>query len=41
MFWGGFEIRVDRKIIRYPDRFEDPHGAEMWQRVVDLVGEAG
>jgi DNA polymerase-1 len=34
---GGFELRTDVNVIRYPDRYSDPRGAVMWQRVMQLV----
>jgi DNA polymerase I-like protein with 3'-5' exonuclease and polymerase domains len=33
----GFELRTEAKIIRYPDRFMDPRGEEMWIRVWRIV----
>jgi len=30
------ELRVDAKIVRYPDHFSDPRGVDMWQRVMAL-----
>ena len=32
----GFELRTDVNIIRYPDRYQDPRGVEMWARVMEL-----
>jgi DNA polymerase I-like protein with 3'-5' exonuclease and polymerase domains len=34
---GGFELRTDVIKIRYPDRFQDPRGARMWDQVMDLI----
>jgi hypothetical protein len=34
---GGLRIRTDATIIRYPDRYMDERGIEMWNRVVRLV----
>jgi hypothetical protein len=34
---GGFELSVDAKVVRYPDRYADPRGTVMWQTVVDLI----
>jgi DNA polymerase-1 len=31
----GFELRTDANIVRYPDRYMDPRGTVMWQRVMD------
>jgi hypothetical protein len=36
----GFELRADAKIVRHPDRYEDPRGTKMWQTVQDLIREA-
>jgi hypothetical protein len=38
---GGFNLRVDLKIIRYPDRFVDEDGAAMWARVQELLADVG
>ena len=29
----GFELRTDSKIVRHPDRYVDPRGLDMWERV--------
>jgi DNA polymerase I len=34
---GGFELRADAMRIRHPDRYQDPRGAVMWDRVRRLV----
>jgi DNA polymerase I len=36
---NGFELGTDAEIIRYPDRYADPRGAVMWQRVMALIHE--
>jgi DNA polymerase I len=36
---GTFELRTDVKIIRYPDRFTDPRGTELWKTVMKLLAE--
>jgi DNA polymerase family A len=36
---GGFELRTDTTIICHPDRFSDPRGALMWDRVLDLIAK--
>jgi DNA polymerase I len=38
---GMIELRTDpkTKIIRYPDRFTDPRGAELWETVLKLLAE--
>jgi hypothetical protein len=35
---GGLPIRTDARVIRYPDRYIDERGIDMWNRVVRLVG---
>jgi DNA polymerase I-like protein with 3'-5' exonuclease and polymerase domains len=34
---AGFELRTDATLITYPERYEDPRGTVMWQRVMRLV----
>src|SRR5262249_39706099 len=34
---AGFELGTDVKIVRWPDRYSDPRGVEMWDRVCKLV----
>ena len=36
---GGFEIRTDVHIVRYPDRYMDERGEVMWQRVMALLAQ--
>jgi DNA polymerase family A len=36
---GGFELRTDVKIVRYPDRYSDPRGTVMWDRVMKLIAK--
>jgi hypothetical protein len=36
---GTIELRTDVKIIRYPDRFTDPRGTELWETVLKLLAE--
>jgi hypothetical protein len=33
----GEELRTDVNVVRYPDRYMDPRGAVMWQRVLELI----
>jgi hypothetical protein len=35
----GFALRVDTKIIAYPDRYHDTRGETMWQEVMTLLNE--
>jgi hypothetical protein len=34
---AGFELRTDAMRVRYPDRYQDPRGTEMWKRVIELI----
>jgi hypothetical protein len=34
---AGFELGTDVKIVCWPDRYADPRGVEMWDRVCKLV----
>jgi hypothetical protein len=34
---SGFELGTDVSIIRYPDRYMDPRGRVMWDRVHRLI----
>jgi hypothetical protein len=34
---GGFELRTDAKIVRYPERYVDPRGERMWGVVTGLL----
>jgi hypothetical protein len=36
---GTFELRTSAKIIRYPDRFTDSRGTELWETVLKLLTE--
>jgi DNA polymerase I-like protein with 3'-5' exonuclease and polymerase domains len=36
---GTIELRTDVKIIRYPDRFTDSRGTELWDTVLKLLAE--
>jgi DNA polymerase-1 len=36
---GGFELRTDVKIVQYPDRYTDPRGTVMWDRVTKLIAK--
>jgi hypothetical protein len=35
----GFPLRTDVKIVRYPDRYIDERGRQMWETVMGLLGE--
>jgi hypothetical protein len=34
---AGFELRTDATRIQYPDRYQDPRGTAMWNRVIELI----
>ena len=36
---GTLELRTDAKIVRYPDRYNDKRGEEMWTRGMKLLAE--
>jgi DNA polymerase I len=36
---AGFELRTDVSITRWPDRYSDPRGVVMWERVIRLLRE--
>jgi DNA polymerase I-like protein with 3'-5' exonuclease and polymerase domains len=35
----GHELRTDAKIVRYPDRYTDPRGVEIWETVLRLLAD--
>jgi hypothetical protein len=40
---GGFRLRSEFEIIRFPDRFQDERGAKFWDQIIAILGalEAG
>jgi DNA polymerase I-like protein with 3'-5' exonuclease and polymerase domains len=38
---GGFPLRTEAKIFRYPEYYVDDRGREMWSRVVKILDELG
>ena len=36
---SGFELTTDVKIVRWPDRYTDPRGVVMWDRVAELLDQ--
>lgn len=34
----GFELSSDVKIVRYPDRYIDPRGIQMWDTIMKMAG---
>lgn len=38
---GGFELRTDVDVVRYPERYSDKRGHQMWATVWDILAEQG
>ena len=36
---GGFEVRTDAEVIRYPNRYDDPRGTAMWRKVAGMIAD--
>ena len=36
---SGFELRIDVKLIRHPERFDDPRGVAMWRTIMELLDD--
>ena len=36
---GGFPLRTDVEIVRYPDRYSDERGRKMWQKVLKILND--
>jgi hypothetical protein len=36
---GGFELRTEAKIVRWPERYTDPRGAKMWDTIMGILAE--
>jgi DNA polymerase-1 len=36
---GGLPVRVEPKIIRWPDRYSDPRGVVVWDKAMSALGE--
>lgn len=36
---GGFRLRTESKTVRFPDRYMDPRGWQMWQTVMEVLNE--
>jgi hypothetical protein len=34
-----FELRVDAHVVKFPDRYMDPPGEVMWNRVLGLIAK--
>ena len=37
MVLKSLQCRVDAAIVRYPDRYQDEAGVEMWNRVMNIL----
>jgi DNA polymerase I-like protein with 3'-5' exonuclease and polymerase domains len=37
----NFPLRTDAKIVRYPDRYQDERGLQMWSSISDILRERG
>jgi hypothetical protein len=35
----GKVCRVDAEIVRFPDRFKDEHGQDMWDKIMNLLAK--
>ena len=33
----GFPLRTDAKVVRHPERYQDPRGQRMWETVLGLL----
>ena len=38
---GGFTIRTEAKIVRYPERYTEKRGTQMWEKLVQLLDLEG
>jgi hypothetical protein len=36
---GPYELRTDATIVRYPERYSDKRGRQMWADVLDLLAQ--
>ena len=36
---AGFELGTDSNLIQFPDRYSDPRGRVMWDRVMSLISQ--
>jgi len=37
MILDGFKLNTDAEIIRFPERYSDERGEEMWCKIIDLL----
>jgi hypothetical protein len=33
----GFEVRTDAKIVKFPDRYDEPRGELMWRKITEIL----
>ena len=36
---AGNRIKTEADVVKYPDRYSDPRGVEIWNRVLRIIGE--
>jgi hypothetical protein len=36
---GGFRLRSEAKVVRYPDRYEDERGRVMWDTITGIISD--
>ena len=36
---GDFELRTEAKLVRYPDRYMDERGLQMWETIWEIVDD--
>lgn len=34
---SGFEVRTDAKIVKFPDRYDEPRGEAMWLKITEIL----
>ena len=34
---GGFDVRTDAEVVRWPGRYMDPRGRAMWERITAML----
>ena len=34
---GGFDVRTEKEVVRWPDRYMDPRGRAMWERIMAML----
>ena len=38
---GGFRLRTEAKLVRYPNRYQDERHRRMWDAVLEIISEFG